>query len=121
MKAETTRRAMMAGLSAGAAAIGATAVAIPAIAAPGDDPIFAALAKLHKCKAANGDDAYEMECEAELALFETTPTSPKGAAAFLRYIADYFDENGINDNLLADVLTDAMRNAVAVLEQESRA
>ncbi len=55
--------------------------------------------------------------DARLAIFETTPTTPGGAAALIRHAMDHLDEFGINDTLLEDVFTDAIRNVVAVLER----
>ena len=52
--------------------------------------------------------------DAQIAMFETTPTPPAGAAALIRHAMDHLDEIGINDVLLEDVFTDAIRNAVAV-------
>lgn len=55
------------------------------------------------------------------AMFETTPTSQTGVIVLLRHAADFLDEIGIEDSLLEDVFTDAIRNAVAVLERETPA
>ena len=55
--------------------------------------------------------------DAQIAMFETTPRSPAGAAALIRHAMDHLDELGINDTWLQDIFTDAIRNAVAVLER----
>jgi hypothetical protein len=69
-----------------------------------------------------GDEAETEVNDAQRAMFETTPTTPAGAAALVRLAMEHLDELGINDRLIEDVFTDAIRNAVAVLERgEARA
>ena len=53
---------------------------------------------------------------AQLAVFETTPSTLTGAAKFMRFVADVLDELGINDTTLEDVLTDKLRDAATVIE-----
>ncbi len=63
---------------------------------------------------------YDARAEAEVALFETTPTSRAGAVRLLRHLADFLDEDDVvNDNVVGDMIGDAIRNAVAVLERET--
>jgi hypothetical protein len=58
--------------------------------------------------------------EAQRAVFETTPTARAGALRLLRHLADFLDEDDVvNDNWVADLLGEAIRNAAAVLEQEA--
>jgi hypothetical protein len=96
--------------------------------ATASDPVLAAIANLKALRTvdldereAASDDAYEVECAAERAVVEAIPTTPAGAAALIRFAADHIDELGLNDAVLEDIFTDAIRNAVAVLEREARA
>ncbi len=58
--------------------------------------------------------------DAERAICETAPTTRAGALRLLRHLADFLDEEGaVNDLYLGDVVGDAIRNAVAVLEAQS--
>ncbi|MGJ0505236.1 MAG: hypothetical protein ACR65X_16130 [Methylocystis sp.] len=56
--------------------------------------------------------------EAERALCETAPTTRAGALRLLRHLAEFLDDDVINDIYLGDVVGDAIRNAVPVLEKE---
>ena len=97
----------------------------------GEDPVPSALAALGEFQNFRASIAetvderrdavyFEKENALELSVYCTAPTTPAGAAAFLRHVADYFDEmGGVNDTLLHDVFTDAIRNAVSVLEREA--
>jgi len=67
------------------------------------------------------DAAWDAEREAEIAVVASSPATPAGAAAFIRYAADFLDDLGINDTRLDGVLTAAIRNAVALLEREALA
>ncbi|MBG0797543.1 hypothetical protein IYX23_07665 [Methylocystis sp. L43] len=119
-----SRRAMLAGLAA-------TPVAgLPAIAggATEADPIFAAIEKYQRAAAAfnqseegtDQDAACSVYFDADIDLHSTKPTTPAGAAKFLRFIADFLDEDDIvNDNWIGDMVGDSIRNAVAVLEREA--
>ncbi|MGD9541085.1 hypothetical protein [Methylocystis sp.] len=58
--------------------------------------------------------------DAERALCETAPTTREGASRLLRHLADFLsDDDVVNDHYLDDVVGDAIRNAVAVLEREA--
>ncbi len=55
------------------------------------------------------------------ALCETPPTTRDGALRLLRHLADFLDEGDVvNDLHLGDVVGDAIRNAVEVLEREAQ-
>jgi hypothetical protein len=54
--------------------------------------------------------------QAERAVYEAELKSVAGAAALLRFAADYLRENGINDTLLEDVFPDAIRRAADFFE-----
>jgi hypothetical protein len=56
--------------------------------------------------------------EAERTLCETAPTTRAGALRLLHHLAEFLDDDVINDIYLGDVVGDAIRNAVAVLEKE---
>ena len=56
--------------------------------------------------------------EAERELCETAPTTRAGALRLLRHLAEFLNDDVINDIYLGDVVGDAIRNAVAVLERE---
>ncbi|MGJ0453463.1 MAG: hypothetical protein ACR65T_09600 [Methylocystis sp.] len=125
MKAETTRRAIMAGLAA------APVAGLPAIAGvvAEADPIFAAIEKHQRAYAAfnqseegpDQDTACSVYFDANIDLYSTKPTTPAGAAKFLRFIADFLDEDDtVNDNWVGDLIGDAIRNAIAVFEREAR-
>ncbi len=59
--------------------------------------------------------------EAQRAVFESTPTTRTGALRLLRHLADFLDQDDVvNDNLVGDVVGDAIRNAIKVLEREAR-
>jgi hypothetical protein len=59
--------------------------------------------------------------DAERALCETPPTTRAGALRLLRHLADFLDEDDVvNDLYVGDVVGDAIRNAVALLEREAR-
>ena len=137
-----SRRAMLAGLAA------APVAGLPAIAGvvAEHDPIFVAFAEFEREKAAEdlawkaasdlydagsadaviveaeyaASGLYDARAEAEVALFETTPTSRAGAVRLLRHLADFLDEDDVvNDMLVGDMVGDSIRNAVAVLEAQS--
>ncbi|MGJ0454181.1 MAG: hypothetical protein ACR65T_13280 [Methylocystis sp.] len=120
-----SRRDMLAGLAA------APVAGLPAIAGvvAEADPIFAAIEK-HQCAYAafnqseegpDQDAACSVYFDADIDLYSTKPTTPAGAAKFLRFIADFLDEDDIvNDNWVGDMVGDAIRNAIAVLDQEAR-
>lgn len=97
MKTETSRRTL---LTAGAAAIGATAVALPAIAGAvaGEDPVFAALAEWQRLNAAHDateEDAAERRAALDAlidfereTLFPLKPTSTAGIVALLKFVSN---------------------------------
>ncbi|NUJ81432.1 hypothetical protein HUN39_15645 [Methylocystis sp. FS] len=125
MTTQTTRRAVMAGLAA------APVAGLPAIAggATEADPIFAAIEKYQRAYAAfnqseegpDQDAACSVYFDAEIDLHSTKPTTPAGAAKFLRFIANFLDEDDVvNDNWVGDMIGDSIRTAVAVMEQEAR-
>lgn len=59
--------------------------------------------------------------DAERALCETPPTTRAGALRLLRHLADFLDEDDVvNDLYVGDVVGDAIRNVVALLEREAR-
>ena len=62
------------------------------------------------------NEAYREERDAERAIMIAEPTSPAGAIALLRFIADQLDDIGINDTNFEDVLTDAIRAAADFFE-----
>lgn len=77
----------------------------------------------HDCRweaaeAAAGKAQIEAD-NAQRVVFETTPISPAGAIILLRHAADHLDEIGVDDSLLEDVFTDAIRNALAILERQT--
>lgn len=123
-----SRRAMLAGLAA------APVAGLPAIAGvvAGNDPIFAAIAKVAKARVVCDqlqDDAEDAVVnsvcqtirDAEVDLYSTTPTTPAGATLLLRFVADYLsEEHNLYDTYLEPVLGDAIRNAAVVLEREAR-
>ena len=142
MTTNTTRRAVMAGLAA------APVAGLPAMAGvvAEADPIFAAFAEFECEKAAEdlawkaasdlydagsadaviveaeyaASGLYDARAEAEVALFETPPTSRAGALRLLRHLADFLDDDDVvNDLYLGDVVGDAIRNAIKVLERET--
>jgi hypothetical protein len=53
------------------------------------------------------------------AVYEAEPTSRAGAIAFLRFVADFLEENGVNDTLLEDVFPNAIRAAADFFEGEA--
>jgi hypothetical protein len=115
---------MLAGLAAAPVA-GPPAFA----AASGDDPIFAAIEKCQRAYAAfnqseegtDQDAACSVYFDADIDLHSTKPTTPAGAVKFLRFIADFLDEDDIvNDNWIGDMIGDSIRNAAALLEREAR-
>ena len=59
----------------------------------------------------------DVESDAERKLFESSPTTDKGALALIRAVADHIDEYEVNDNVCGDLIGDCIRNAVAVLER----
>ena len=66
-------------------------------------------------------EATEAEKDSECALYDTPPATRAGALWLLRHIADFLDEDDIvNDNWVGDMIGDAIRNAIAVLEREER-
>ena len=62
------------------------------------------------------NEALDVESDAERKLFETSPTTDKGALALLRVVADHIDEYEVNDNVCGDLIGDCIRRAVAILE-----
>ncbi len=62
------------------------------------------------------NEAYREERDAERAIMIAEPTSPAGAIALLRFIAEQLDDIGINDTNFEDVLTDAIRAAAEFFE-----
>lgn len=111
------------------------------------DPVLAALARLHdtcqRTEAARRRaeaawaalDADGVNCNALeatyqseraeedaalAAIFETQATTPAGAAALIRFAADHLDEIGLNDSLLVDSFTNAIRAAGDLLERSAR-
>lgn len=66
-------------------------------------------------------DASREAGDAERAIYETAPSTRAGALRLLRHIADFLDEDDVvNDLYVGDVVGDAIRNAVAVLEREAQ-
>ena len=114
---------MLAGLAA------APVAGLPAFAGAvtEDDPIFAAIEKVERAHAAfnqaeegpDQDAASNVYFDADIALHSTKPTTPAGAAKFLRFIADFLDDDVINDNWVGDMIGDSIRNAITVLEREA--
>lgn len=65
-------------------------------------------------------EAGQVVGDAERALCETAPTTRMGALRLLRHLADFLDEDDVvNDLYVGDVVGDAIRNAVAILEREA--
>ncbi len=66
-------------------------------------------------------EASQVAGATERAFYETAPTTHAGALRLLRHLADFLDEDDVvNDLYLGDVVGDAIRNAIAVLDQEAR-
>ena len=65
------------------------------------------------------NEAYREERDAERAIMIAEPTSPAGAIALLRFIAEQLDDIGINDTKFEDVLPDAIRAAADFFEGEA--
>lgn len=100
-----------------------------AIAPTDADPIFAALEKVGRARAAYeresggdaGNVAYRAIGDAEVELYSTEPKTPAGAAKLLQFIADFLDEHGVvNDNWVGDMIGDSIRNALAIFEPEAQ-
>jgi hypothetical protein len=50
----------------------------------------------------------------------TPPTTRAGVLRLLRHLADFLDEDDVvNDLYVGDIVGDAIRNAVAMLEREA--
>ncbi|MGZ9103542.1 MAG: hypothetical protein ACXW3Y_11745 [Rhodoplanes sp.] len=90
---------------------------------------FAAIEKYQRAYAAfnqseegpDQDAACNVYFDAHIDLHSTEPRTPAGAAKFLRFIADFLDEDDIvNDNWVGDMVGDSIRAAVVVLEREAR-
>jgi hypothetical protein len=63
-------------------------------------------------------DAQGETNEAQIAVFETEPTTPAGAIALLRFIGDFVDKpDVINDTTANGILGDVIRRAVDILER----
>lgn len=118
-----SRRTMLAGLAA------APVAALPALASvvADADPIFAIIEKYERAHAAfnqsdegpDQDAAYALYTDAEVAMHSTEPTTSAGAARLLRVIAEFLDDDMINDNVVGHMIGDSIRTAVAVLEREA--
>jgi hypothetical protein len=65
---------------------------------------------------AESNEPFEALGYAERAVYEAEPTSQAGAIALLRFAADFLDENGVNDTMLEDVFSDAIRRAANLFE-----
>lgn len=123
---QTSRRLFLAAGSA-SAVFGALSQAA-AIASTDADPIFEALEKVARARAAYEeaegdakDAAYRAFGDAEFDLLSTEPTTPAGAAKLLWFIGEFLDGDGIvDDDWAGDLIGDAIRNAVAMLEQGAR-
>lgn len=64
--------------------------------------------------------AAEARGAAEQELLSTEPTTRAGALRLLRHIAEFLDqEDVVNDLYVDDLVGDAIRNAIAVFEQEA--
>ena len=111
----------MAGLAA------APVAGLPAIAGvvAEPDPIFAIIERYEQAHAAynqsdegpDQDAAYALYTDAEVAMHSTEPMTGAGAVRLLRVIAEFLDDDVINDNVVGDMIGDSIRTAVAVLER----
>jgi len=141
MKTSTTRRTILVGLAA------APVAGLPAIAKalPGADPVFAALAEYrdarkgmdaafavtHAALDVGNDEALKEAEEAEEepfqrllaaedAVLEARPTTREGALRLLDHVATRLASDHTTDSE-AELAPDAIRAALAVLEQEALA
>ena len=52
-------------------------------------------------------------------MHSTEPMTGAGAVRLLRVIAEFLDDDVINDNVVGNMIGDSIRTAVAVMERET--